>query len=240
MNGEDSYEGAVRRLRRLSQAGADAAPSAPALDPPANAPPNAAPSGDPSERLRDLEELATLACDDNERLTHELEGARSEIARLQRLTATLEETLAGAQPGEPVGVAKRGRGVGFYVFTLAVIGATTALLWLLRPWPSPHTAPPVAVAVEPATVAMPAPSPPATTAPAAPTTPVVHSPGVAAPTPPAAPVVPAALPAKPRHHHHGAKHRATHRHRHERAATTRPGHEAGVRDGDDPLGGVNL
>ena len=58
MNVEDSYEGAVRRLQRLGHV---------ALVPPK-------PTRD-EERERELEELATLACDENERLKAELETA---------------------------------------------------------------------------------------------------------------------------------------------------------------------
>ncbi|HZS37175.1 MAG TPA: hypothetical protein VFF06_10120 [Polyangia bacterium] len=87
MNVEDSYEGALRRLNRLRHAGLDFAPPPPALPP----------ENDESDRMRDLEELATLACDENERLKEELGGARGEIARLQRLSSTLREMLASAQ-----------------------------------------------------------------------------------------------------------------------------------------------
>jgi hypothetical protein len=88
MNVEDSYEGAVRRLNRLAHAGLNLAP-----------PPE--PERADRDRMRDLEELAALACDENERLTQELNGARGEIARLQRLTATLQEMLASVQSDEP-------------------------------------------------------------------------------------------------------------------------------------------
>ncbi|MCU1280917.1 MAG: hypothetical protein JWM53_4463, partial [bacterium] len=114
MNVEDSYEIAVRRLRRLGHAGYD-------LAPPAAVPP---PSDDIADRLRDLEELATLACDDNDRLTRELDGARHEVARLQYLVTTLQETLANVQSDEPFATEKRrGRGAAFYFFIIAILGA---------------------------------------------------------------------------------------------------------------------
>ena len=56
MNVEDSYEGAVRRLQRLEMAGV-------ALEAP--------PPSDDAERMRELEELAMLACEDNERFKRE-------------------------------------------------------------------------------------------------------------------------------------------------------------------------
>src|SRR4051794_31334983 len=72
MNVEDSYEGAVRRLQRLERAGI--AMDGPASDVSAGA----APDGS-AERIRELEELAGLACDDNERLKSELGVALREL-----------------------------------------------------------------------------------------------------------------------------------------------------------------
>jgi hypothetical protein len=118
MNVEDSYEGAVRRLQRLEMAGiAMESPQAEAVD--------EAVAADSAERMRELEELATLACEDNERLKaefgtalqelddarRELDGRRAEIGRAQRelgearreidqlrgYVASLEETLESAQ-----------------------------------------------------------------------------------------------------------------------------------------------
>jgi hypothetical protein len=86
MNVEDSYEGAVRRLQRLERAGI-------AMD----APP---PDGS-AERMRELEELASLACEDNERLKRELgvmqldlETARREIDLLRACVAELQASPA--------------------------------------------------------------------------------------------------------------------------------------------------
>src|SRR6185312_11502289 len=62
MNVEDSYEGALRRLQRLEAAGLHAMPVEEI-------------ARDTDDRLRDLEELATLACEDNERLKQELASA---------------------------------------------------------------------------------------------------------------------------------------------------------------------
>jgi hypothetical protein len=91
MNVEDSYEGAVRRLQRLERAGIamDASPTDVAV--------GAARDGS-AERMRELEELASLACEDNERLKselgvtlqalderrQELVAARAELGRLQQ------------------------------------------------------------------------------------------------------------------------------------------------------------
>jgi hypothetical protein len=84
---EDSYEGAVARLRRLEQAGfacfdreqEDATQA----------------------RMRDLEELATVACDENERLEKELAAARDQIGSLQRVVKMLEESLAEEEQQRP-------------------------------------------------------------------------------------------------------------------------------------------
>src|SRR4051812_45338752 len=77
MNIEDSYEGAVRRLQRLEMAGIAIESSPPdAVDEPAI-------EGD-AERLRQLEELATLACEDNERLKREFGTALQELDDARR------------------------------------------------------------------------------------------------------------------------------------------------------------
>src|SRR5437588_13127386 len=121
MNVEDSYEGAVRRLSRLGHAGVDLAPR--------------------NDRLHDLEELATLACDENERLTRELDSARADIARLQRQVATLQETLVSAQSDDAFAAPKpRGRGAAFF-FAITIVGAGAAALFMLRPWDRPPVAP---------------------------------------------------------------------------------------------------
>ena len=109
MDVEDSYEGAVRRLQRLENAGI-------VMGIPASRE-----SDDDDERealrarVRDLEELASIACDDNERLQRELEASnrelqlaqherqesrrelaetRDQVGSLQRLVAMLEESAA--------------------------------------------------------------------------------------------------------------------------------------------------
>ena len=69
---EDSYEGAVRRLSRLSNAGVDLLPSR-----------RDDAEAKMRERMRDLEELATVATEENERLERELADARETIQHLQ-------------------------------------------------------------------------------------------------------------------------------------------------------------
>ena len=119
MNVEDSYEGAVRRLQRLEMAGI-------AMDPATADAGDQRAGDDGGERMRQLEELATLACEDNERLKaefgaalqeiddarresdaargeaarahRELGEARHEIEQLRGYVASLELTLASAQP----------------------------------------------------------------------------------------------------------------------------------------------
>jgi hypothetical protein len=102
MNVEDSYEGALRRMQRLERAGFSF------NDVPA-------PPPDDDDRMRDLEELATLACEENERLKEQLVAAvseseqlqrqlaiaRGEAERQQRLVKTLQEMLASAQSEAP-------------------------------------------------------------------------------------------------------------------------------------------
>jgi hypothetical protein len=119
MNIEDSYEGAVRRLQRLEMAGLSM-PSgeSEATDEIAD---------ESADRMQQLEQLATLACEDNERLKtefgialqeldgarRELDSARAEIARahhelgearlevdqLRGYVAALEQMLPSAQEG---------------------------------------------------------------------------------------------------------------------------------------------
>jgi hypothetical protein len=112
MNVEDSYEGAIRRLQRLEMAGI-------AIDSPTPAE-TVDHGGDASvaDRMRELEELALLACEDNERLKVELgtaraelesarieieraqkerDGIRREIEQLHAYVASLEQTLASTQ-----------------------------------------------------------------------------------------------------------------------------------------------
>ena len=119
MNVEDSYEGAVRRLARLGHAGMVLAP--PAQD-----------HVGESDRVRDLEELATLACEDNERLTRELESARMDIVRLQQQVLALQTMSMGAQANEPDYAPRRVRSSAFYFFVIAVLGAGAAGLATFR------------------------------------------------------------------------------------------------------------
>jgi hypothetical protein len=103
MNVEDSYEGALRRLQRLEMAGIAMAPPSPTV--------TDEPAAGSAERMRELEELAVLACDENERLKHELSvalretaraqhelgEARYEIDQLRAYVASLQQTLTVAQ-----------------------------------------------------------------------------------------------------------------------------------------------
>lgn len=82
MHVEDSYEGALLRMQRLEQAGL------------ALAPPDPRESEDALfTRMAELEQLAALACDDNERLKTELTEARDLIVGLERKVAMLEAGL---------------------------------------------------------------------------------------------------------------------------------------------------
>jgi hypothetical protein len=89
MNVEDSYEGAVRRLQRLEQAGFHIPLER---------------ENDEEDllraRVRDLEELASVACDENERLEAELKTAQDQVASLQRIVTLLEESAAHVDPHE--------------------------------------------------------------------------------------------------------------------------------------------
>src|SRR5690349_19839244 len=91
MHVEDSYEGALRRLNRMRLAGVD-------LAPPPRQPERERDDGE--DRVRDLEELATLACDENEQLKTELMNARAELDRLRGLVAMLQAQTMSAGAGE--------------------------------------------------------------------------------------------------------------------------------------------
>src|SRR5512146_429121 len=96
MNVEDSYEGAIRRLQRLELAGV-------ALE------------SQNAERMRELEELALLACEDNERLKREFgaalqeldearkeaEAARAEVEQLRAYVASLQQAPASTTTFAP-------------------------------------------------------------------------------------------------------------------------------------------
>jgi hypothetical protein len=238
MNVEDSYEGAVRRLRRLELAAIEGAP------------PRSAIADAATERMRELEELATLACEENERLTGELESARDEAQRLRGQVAMLQQTLTSAVAEEefPYPPKSRGKGAAFYFFVIAIIGTGAAALAVLRPWDRPHAAP---VVVDPVVTAAPAIAPVAVTPPPAPAVPKIEPaiPKVAPAIPKVAPIAtaprvqPAAASAKA--HRHGKHHAVTtrrHESRHERKKSGSGAHakQSGVSDTDDPLGGVNL
>jgi hypothetical protein len=227
MNVEDSYEGAVRRLRRLEHAGYAA------LTPPPQD------RADDEARMAELEELATLACDENERLKGELDEARAQIVRLQHMVATLQAAVS--EPDESFGVGKRsGRGAGFYFFVILLLGGGAIALVNFRPWERAMRRLPVAAASVDPVVLTPPPPAPVLTAPA----PVVTAPVVTAPViPKAAPIVPkvVAPPAAPARHERAAKHHS-HRSRHEakKHHAAASSSKAGISDTDDPLGGTNL
>ena len=234
MNVEDSYEGAVRRLRRLELAAIEGTPSRSVI------------VDETTERMRELEELATLACEENERLTGELESARGEVARLRGQVTMLQQTLTSAVAGEefPYPPKSRGKGVAFSFFVLAILGSGAAALAVLRPWDRPHAAP---VVVEPVVAAAPAIAPVAVTPPPAPTVPKLEPaiPKVAPAIPKVAPITsaPRVRPAiaSAKSHRHGKHHAVTsRRHEKRRAGSAAHAKQSAVGDTDDPLGGVNL
>jgi hypothetical protein len=190
MNVEDSYEGALRRLSRLQRAGVHLAP-----------PPE--PEPEPDDRMRDLEELATLACDENEKLKQELSGARREIDHLRQLVATLQGSLMSAEPDEPLNV-PRSRGGPFLFFLFILFAGGGVAVYAMRPWE--HHAVPVAASAaalpsEPVAVT-PAPTP-AVAPPVAKTEPTIPKaeptiPKVATTIPKAEPTIPKAEPTIPK------------------------------------------
>jgi hypothetical protein len=186
MNVEDSYEGAVRRMRRLGIAGGNLAPKAPsAADKLAEA----------ETRMSELEELATLACEENETLKRELAFARENIERLRRQVAMLQETIAG--PDEYSYKPPRSRGGFFWFFTVVILGGGIASAVMLKPWQhlqvSYGGAAIIGAAPKAPEVAPPPPPAPVVTAPApTPATPDVNATAPAAATP--APSAPAPAP----------------------------------------------
>lgn len=82
---EDSYEGAVRRLSRLSNAGIGLREDIDSRDEAR------------AQRMRDLEELATLAADENERLEKDNQRLTQENKRLERELSRAKETLSRMQ-----------------------------------------------------------------------------------------------------------------------------------------------
>ena len=248
MNVEDSYEGAIERLRRLGHAGIHLSPPAAIsqqLD-------------EANQRLRDVEELATLACDENERLTAELDAARTEIARL-KLQLTMREEPSAAEQYEAAlqAVGSRGRGAKMFL-AVCVLGAAAAAAFVTRPWEHARVATAAVAAPEPATPPVVTPPPAttpatttATTTPATTTVPKVATPAtttvpkVATPATTTVPKVAATIPkaalvaAAPAARHHASKHRAAKRAHHE-AKPHAAASKKSVGDTDDPLGGVNL
>ena len=93
---EDSYDGALQRLRALGHE----PPPPPARvrvrvpPPPIALKPPKADAEPPAARMRELKALAQLACDENERLEAQLAEAREENRVLQRRLTMLEETIA--------------------------------------------------------------------------------------------------------------------------------------------------
>jgi hypothetical protein len=230
---ESSYEGALLRLQRL---GHDLA-----FEPPVSQP--AFLDGDRRaelERMRELEELASLSCEENERLEHEVAELREENARLvARLTA-----LSSVEPAfgdTELATVPRRRG-GLLVAAAIAVVAIGAGVFALVPRHSTPPVAPVVVAVAPA----PAPPPPVVA-------PEVHVPVVpqAVVTPPSAPaptIPPVAIAAAPsRHHakdHASAKHKPAKHIAHSttkshvaRAKTNRKLSAAG---NNDPLAGLSL
>jgi hypothetical protein len=249
MHVEDSYEGALRRLRRLEDAGFQQTP-----------PSVLAQRDDADARMRDLEELASLACDENERLTRELAEVRAESERLRAQVATLQMMLAGATPDDELALPRKRRGAAFYFFLLTLVGAAAAAAFVLRPWERlmppahvivPEPAPPAPpVVTPPPVVTAPTVTPPATppvAAAAVPATKPTTAPAVTAPKPattsipsvnaiPKAAVAPAVEKTHGRHHH-AAKHHASKRAHHPASSAAK---KQAIGDTDDPLGGTSL
>jgi hypothetical protein len=237
MHVEDSYEGALRRLQRLGHAGVTLAP------------PTATQAH--ADRIRDLEELATLACDENDQLKRELEEARSEIARLRDVVTNLRESLA--DDGDSFTSPKRNRGPAAF-FVVMLLGGAGILAWQFRPWERFLHAP-AAIA---ATTPTPAPTPVVTTPPPPAPTPVAIAP---APTPPVTPAVtvapkveptiPKAPPTIPKAEpvvaapapgrHHASKHHAAKPAHHEKkhAARSSKKSDSDSSSTEDPLGGLS-
>jgi hypothetical protein len=238
MNVEDSYEGAVRRLRRLGHAGLEI------VQPPLRV----QQKSKTDQRMHDLEELATLACEENEQLKRELETARLEIDRLNQRVASLQELLAGDEQDD-LFAAKSERGAGFYFFILLILGASAAALIKLRPWEPVPTMALVGLGTAPAAapvVATPAPAP-VVAAPA----PVVAAPAPVVPAPaptvpkvePTAPKVEPAAPTLAPERKHASKHHSTsgsHQEHKRHGAAARSEKKADPSATSDPLGGLDL
>jgi hypothetical protein len=121
MQVEDSYEGAVRRLSRLSHAGVDLLPSR-----------HDDQEAQVQQRMRDLEELANLATEENERLERELMSARETIQRLQE-QLTSADRLRLREMIESAPAPARRRSLRPLLVAVSVLGVLAAGV-TLRPW----------------------------------------------------------------------------------------------------------
>jgi hypothetical protein len=143
---EDSYEIAVTKLARIERA--HAAPPPPPIGRPL---PRHIDTG-ALDRQRDLEKLATIACEENERLERELAltqqmltHAQEEADRLRRKVSALEEAIAdpravlGLPPLDesvmipPPSHRRRGDAIAPFLL-LAIVGGVVALI--AQPVPS--------------------------------------------------------------------------------------------------------
>jgi hypothetical protein len=222
------------------------------------------------DRMRELEELATLACEENERLKgeldtalRELEGARRELAQVRGQVVTPfarspfapavspfapavspfapSPFAADATLDDDLGYPPKSSGKGArYFFLVAIVGAGIAALCVLRPWDRPRAAP--IVAEQPAP-----PPPPVVTAPPAPKiAPTVPSvaptiPSVAPTVPKVAATIPKAAPIAAREPR-ATKLRAQHKHAKHHAAKKHASAKSkeSALDTSDPLGGTGL
>jgi hypothetical protein len=248
MNVEDSYDAAVGRLRRLG------------YDEFTLRSQRTDESDAGSERIRDLEELATLACDDNERLTRELETARAEIAHLRELLDSQQVKSAAERYQELLAVP---RSRGWLIFVLAglvLLGGGSLALMSSRPAPTVLAVPPAPALNAPITSAAPPsvpktelPSPqvaPPAAASTSPTVPAVEPPAPqltpppaasASPTPPPSSAQTETVPTSPRpHRRHGMKHHAAKKQHHasKHHSGIKSATEHGPPSTDDPMGGL--
>ncbi len=93
-------------------------------------------------RMRDLEELAMLSSEENERLVRELADVRAENDLLLRRVSMLEETIANPRrvlglpdlPDEPESAAPRRGGAGGVFLTVLSLALVASAVGVLRPW----------------------------------------------------------------------------------------------------------
>jgi hypothetical protein len=140
---EDSYEGAVRRLARLSNAGVGLRDDIDARD------------EERAQRMRDLEELATLATEENERLEKENLRLTQKNERLERDLGRAKETLSRMQqqvlesdreklrdlldaPSDTAAAPKAGRSILPWIAALAAVGVIASAMILYHPWQYVH------------------------------------------------------------------------------------------------------